>query len=60
MMPSFPVAGLMLAADCVAAAGVDILGGTLLWCGFPLVRTLQYRAVRRAGANARTSQDRWC
>src|ERR1700734_3979231 len=52
MMPSFPVAGLMLAAEFVAAAGFDMLGSTLLWSGFPLVRTLQYRAVRRAGANA--------
>jgi hypothetical protein len=34
MMPSFPVAGLMLAAASFAAAGVDILGGTLLWCDF--------------------------
>ena len=32
MTPSFPVAGLMLAAACVAAPGVDMLGGTLL-CG---------------------------
>jgi hypothetical protein len=30
MMPSFPVAGLMLAASCVAAPGVDILRSTLL------------------------------
>jgi hypothetical protein len=30
MTPSFPVAGLMLAAASVAAPGVDILGGTLL------------------------------
>jgi hypothetical protein len=35
MTPSFPVAGLMLAAACVAAPGVDILGGTLLSCDFP-------------------------
>ncbi|WP_433970095.1 hypothetical protein [Tunturiibacter gelidiferens] len=32
MTPSFPVAGLMDAASCVAAGGVDILGGTLLSC----------------------------
>jgi hypothetical protein len=41
MTPNFPVAGLMLAAACaadagVAAGGVDILSGTLLWCDFPL------------------------
>ncbi len=30
MTPSFPVAGLMLAASCVAAPGVDMLGSTLL------------------------------
>ena len=29
MIPSFPVAGLMLAAACVAASGVDMLGSTL-------------------------------
>src|ERR1700735_4303823 len=35
MTPSFPVAGLMLAAACVAAPGVDILDGTLLSCDIP-------------------------
>jgi hypothetical protein len=35
MTPSFPVTGLMLAAACVAAPGVDMLGGTLLWCDIP-------------------------
>jgi hypothetical protein len=34
MTPSFPVAGLMLAAASVAALGVDMLGNTLLWCDF--------------------------
>jgi hypothetical protein len=34
MTPSFPVAGLMLAAASVAAPGVDMLGDTLLYYDF--------------------------
>src|SRR5271154_4770631 len=51
MTPSFPVAGLMLAAACVAAPGVDILGGTLLWCSFSVRRKFKYRLWGRVGAN---------
>src|SRR5882757_3159534 len=46
MTPNFPVAGLMLAAASVAARGVDMLGGTLLWCDFSVRRKLKYRAVQ--------------
>jgi len=51
MTPNFPVAGLMLAAACVAAAGVDMLGGTLLWCNFSVRRKFEYRSRWRVGAN---------
>src|SRR6202045_2081501 len=52
MMPSFPVAGLMLAASSLLAApGVDMLGSTLLWFNFPLKRTGQYRLWGKPGAN---------
>jgi hypothetical protein len=37
MMPNFPVAGLMLAALGVAAAGVDMRMLTLLCDNFPLI-----------------------
>ncbi len=49
MMPSFPVAGLMLAAACVAASGVDMLGSALLWCDIPMLRTFKYRLWGRGG-----------
>jgi hypothetical protein len=53
MIPSFPVAGLMLAASGVAAPGVDMLGITLLWCdvscGSSDRRKTQYRPMH-AGA----------
>src|SRR5580698_7373367 len=53
MTPSFPVAGLMAAASCaadagLAAGGVDMLGGTLLCCDFPLGGRVKYRAVKSA------------
>jgi hypothetical protein len=51
MTPSFPVAGLMLAAACVAAPGVDVLGKTLLCDDFAVRRKFQYRAVKAGGAN---------
>src|SRR5271168_5005706 len=51
MTPNFPVAGLMLAAACVAAPGVDMLGGTLLWCDFSVRRKVKYRLWWRRGAN---------
>jgi hypothetical protein len=40
MTPSFPVAGLMLAAASFAAPGVDMLGGTLLYCDFSVRRKI--------------------
>src|SRR6266436_3205870 len=46
MTPSFPVAGLMLAAASVAAPGVDMLGNTLLYCDFSVRRKFKYLAVR--------------
>src|SRR5258708_39414718 len=46
MTPNFPVAGLMLAAACVAAPGVDMLGNTLLCCDFSVRRKFKYRAAR--------------
>jgi hypothetical protein len=51
MTPSFPVAGLMVAAACaadagLAAGGVDMLGSTLLCCDFSVGRKVQYLAVR--------------
>jgi hypothetical protein len=51
MTPSFPVAGLMLAAACVAAPGVDMLGNILLCCDFSVRRKVKYRAVWSSGAN---------
>src|SRR5258708_14976652 len=46
MTPNFPVAGLMLAAASVGAAGVDMLGNTLLCCNFSVRRKVKYLAVR--------------
>jgi hypothetical protein len=53
MMPSFPVAGLMLAAEFGAAGGVDMLGGTLLWSEFPFDSDTSVSRSEKGGANWR-------
>src|ERR1035438_4642170 len=61
MIPSFPVAGLMLAASCVAAPGVDMLGKPLLCCDVScnssVGRKDQYRPMRRGARLEQT--DAW-
>jgi hypothetical protein len=52
MIPSFPVAGLMLAAPCVAAPGVDMLGDTLLLSQFSVVAETPVLLTVKGSANA--------
>ena len=51
MTPSFPVAGLMLAASLAAASGIDILRGTLLCSDFSVRRKVKYLLWGTVGAN---------